>query len=124
MAWRSYPKYHSKKTVVDGITFDSKKEADRYIELRLLEKAGEISDLRMQVEYELLPTQYGPDRIMPRGNHKRGPLLERAVKYKADFVYTNDGQTVVEDVKGFKTKDYILKRKMMLYFYGIKITEV
>jgi len=124
MAWRSYPKYHSKKTIVDGITFDSKKEADRYIELRLLEKAGEISDLRMQVEYELLPAQYGSDRITPRGNHKRGPLLERAVKYKADFVYTNDGQTVVEDVKGFKTKDYILKRKMMLYFYGIKITEV
>lgn len=124
MAWRSYLKYHAKKTVVDGMTFDSRKEADRYIELRLLEKAGEISDLRMQVEYELLPAQYGPDRITPRGNHKRGPLLERAVKYKADFVYTNHGKTVVEDVKGFKTKDYIIKRKLMLWRHGIRISEV
>jgi len=123
-AWRSYPKYHAKKTVVDGMTFDSRKEADRYIQLRTLEKAGEIEGLQMQVEFELIPAQYGPDRITPTGKHKRGPLLERAVKYKADFVYTNHGETVVEDVKGFKTKDYIIKRKLMLWRHGIRISEV
>lgn len=124
MAWRSYPKYRAKKTVVDGTTFDSRKEADRYIQLRTLEKAGEIEGLQMQVEFELIPAQYGPDRITPTGKHKRGPLLERAVKYKADFVYTNHGETVVEDVKGFKTKDYIIKRKLMLWRHGIRIREV
>jgi len=124
-AWRSYPtKYHAKKTVIDGITFDSKKEADRYVQLKVLEKAGEIEGLQMQVEYELIPAQYGPDRITPTGKHKRGPLLERAVKYKADFVYKVDGLTVVEDVKGFKTKDYIIKRKLMLWVHGIQIREV
>lgn len=106
------------------MTFDSRKEADRYIRLRTLEKAGEIEGLQMQVEFELIPAQYGPDRITPTGKHKRGPLLERAVKYKADFVYTNHGETVVEDVKGFKTKDYIIKRKLMLWRHGIRISEV
>ena len=124
MAWRNYTKYRAKKTVLDGITFDSKKEAERYAELKLLLKSGEISDLRTQVEYELLPNQYGTSTITPRGKTKRGPLLERAVKYRADFVYTENGVTVVEDVKGFKTKEYIMKRKMMLFFHGIRIKEI
>lgn len=108
-------KYGNRKTVVDGITFDSKLEARRYTELKLLEKAGEISDLKLQVEYALIPSQ--------KQNNK---VVERPVKYKADFVYTDNstGEIVVEDTKGMKTREYILKRKMMLYFYGIRIKEV
>lgn len=125
MAWRNYgTKYKAKKTVLDGITFDSKKEADRYAELKLLLKSGEITDLRMQVEYELIPTQYAPSITTPRGKAKRGPVLERAVKYKADFVYNENGVEVVEDVKGFRTKEYIIKRKLLLWRYGIQIKEV
>ncbi len=124
MSWRNYQKYHAQKTTVEGMTFDSKKEANRYLELRLLEKAGEITDLRCQVEYELIPAQYGPDIMTPRGKTKRGPLLERAVKYKADFVYNDSGETVVEDVKGFRTKEYVIKRKLMLLNHGIRIREV
>lgn len=82
-------KYGAKKTVVDGITFDSKKEAARYQELKLLEQAGEISNLELQPEYEVIITK----------------------KYKADFLYTEKGKTIVEDVKGFKTPEYITKRK-------------
>lgn len=106
-------KYGSKKTEVDGVTFDSKKEAKRYQELRILEKAGEITDLRRQVKFVLIPSQ----RI-------DGRVAERAVEYKADFVYTQDGQTIVEDTKGFRTKDYIIKRKLMLWVHGIKINEI
>lgn len=106
-------KYGNKKTEVDGIRFDSKKEAKRYLELKVLESAGEISDLRRQVKYELIPSQ----RI-------NGKVVERKVEYIADFVYLRDGETVVEDTKGIRTKDYILKRKMMLYFHGIKISEI
>lgn len=110
MRWN---KYGSKKTEVDGVTFDSKKEAKRYQELRILEKAGEITDLRRQVKFELIPSQ----RI-------NGKVAERAVEYKADFVYTQDGQTIVEDTKGFRTKDYIIKRKLMLWVHGIRIREI
>jgi len=102
-------KYKNKKEIVDGLTFDSGKEARHYRHLRMLERAGEISDLQMQKKFELLPKQDG----------------ERAVKYKADFCYKDrEGKAVVEDVKGYKTKDYILKRKMMLYFHNVKIIEV
>lgn len=110
MRWN---KYGSKKTEVDGVTFDSKKEAKRYQELRILEKAGEIKDLRRQVKFELIPSQ----RI-------NGKVAERAVEYRADFVYTQDGQTIVEDTKGFRTKDYIIKRKLMLWVHGIRIREI
>jgi hypothetical protein len=101
-------KYGARKTVVDGITFDSKKEAARYQELRLMERAGLIRDLKRQVKYELIPKQPG----------------ERAVKYTADFTYTEDGETVVEDVKGVKTRDYVLRRKLLLWRHGIRIREV
>ena len=106
-------KYGSNKIVVDGIKFDSVKEATRWQELKILEKAGEVSNLQRQVKYEVLPVQ-----------RDKGKVLERPVYYIADFVYTDtDGNTVCEDTKGYKTKEYIIKRKLMLYMYGIKIKE-
>lgn len=116
-------KYHSKKVIVDGIEFDSKREAKRYGELLLLEKAGAITDLQRQVKYQLLPAQYRP--VWDKKTRKwKDRCIERECSYVADFVYQQDGKTIVEDTKGFKTKDYILKRKMMLYFHGIAIKEV
>jgi len=107
------PKYGNRKITRDGIEFDSIKECQRYCELKLMQRAGVISDLRMQVKYELIPAQ----RI-------NGKVVERAVDYIADFVYQQNGETVVEDTKGFRTKDYILKRKLMLWIHGIRIREV
>lgn len=101
-------KYRANKTILDGIQFDSKREAQRYSELKLLERAGVIQNLRLQVKFELIPKQQG----------------ERACTYIADFVYEENGQTVVEDAKGMKTKDYIIKRKLMLWIHGIKIREI
>lgn len=106
-------KYHSKKTVVDGIEFDSKKEANRFCELRLLERVGKVTDLQRQVKFELIPSQ----RV-------DGKVVERACSYVADFVYMQDGKKVVEDTKGFKTADYIIKRKLMLWVHGIQIKEI
>lgn len=109
-------KYNSKKTVVDGKTFDSKKEANRYQELLLLEKAGVIKNLSRQVKFVLIPSQ----------RDENGKVVERECSYKADFTYEEEGgiKTVVEDVKGFRTKEYIIKRKLMLWQYGIRIREV
>ena len=106
-------KYYSKKVTINGITFDSKKEAKRYSELVLLERAGKIHNLERQVKVELIPSQ----RI-------DGKVVERSCHYVADFVYQEDGKTVVEDTKGYKTKDYIIKRKLMLFLKGIRIKEV
>ena len=122
-------KYNAKKVSVDGIEFDSKKEARRYQELLLLQKAGEIYMLERQKVYELLPAQREPETVGKRGGVIKGKLLERAVEYVADFVYTDkNGKTVVEDVKGFREGGayavFVLKRKLMLYRYGIKIIEV
>ena len=122
-------KYNAKKVSVDGIEFDSKKEARRYQELLLLQKAGEIYMLERQKVYELLPAQREPDTVGKRGGVIKGKLLERAVEYVADFVYTDkNGKTIVEDVKGFREGGayavFVLKRKLMLYRYGIKIIEV
>lgn len=122
-------KYNAKKVSVDGIEFDSKKEARRYQELLLLQKSGEIYLLERQKVYELLPAQREPDTVGKRGGVIKGKLLERAVEYVADFVYTDkNGKTVVEDVKGFREGGayavFVLKRKLMLYRYGIKIIEV
>lgn len=75
--------------------------------------------------YELIPVQREPDQVGPRGGVKAGRVLERAVEYVADFVYKNEaGETVVEDVKGFRTHDYVIKRKLMLWVHGIRIKEV
>lgn len=124
-------KYRNKKICLDGIYFDSKKEARRYVVLKRYEKEGKIKDLKCQVEFPLLPAQYEPStEVYQRGEHKgepkQGKLIERAVVYIADFTYTtDDGQYIVEDVKGgVKTKEYILKRKMILYFHNIRIREV
>lgn len=112
MIFRS--KYGNRKVTVDGLTFDSAKEAKRWRELCLLERAGAISDLQWQAKYELLPSQ----RV-------GGKVVERPVTYIADFVYRDKaGNTVVEDTKGFRTKEYIIKRKLMLYVHGIQIREV
>ena len=117
-------KYNNRVIERDGMTFDSLKEYRRFCELCLLERAGQITNLQRQITYLLIPCQYEPDIIGKRGGVKRGKLLEREISYVADFVYTQDGKQVVEDTKGFKTKDYIIKRKLMLYIHGIRIKEV
>lgn len=106
-------KYHNKKTEVDGIVFDSKREAERYKDLKLMEQVGVISGLTRQQAFTLIPAQ----RI-------GGKVVERAVVYKADFSYYRDGEYVVEDVKGVRTPAYTIKRKLMLYTQGIRIMEV
>lgn len=108
-----FVKYHNTKVKINGEIFDSKKEAARWQELLLLQRAGKISHLNRQVTYELIPSQYID-----------GKCVERSVKYVADFVYHQDGQLVVEDTKGMKTPEYVLKRKLMLSVYGIRIKEV
>lgn len=100
-------KYHARKTVVDGITFDSRREASRYEVLKGMESRGEIKDLRLQVRYELIP--------------KHGK--NRAVFYIADFVYVQDGEEVVEDCKGYRTEIYKLKKKIFEWRYGKEIKE-
>ena len=125
MKWNYYNKYKSHKTNANGVIFDSKKEYNRYIELTLLSRSGAIKGLKRQVKFELIPAQYEPDIINSRGKVKKGKLIERAVSYIADFVYTDEnGKTVVEDTKGFRTKDYIIKRKLLLYMHGIRIKEI
>lgn len=115
MACRS--KYKSKKVIVNGITFDSKKEAKRYQELALLEKAGKIKDLKCQAKYVLIPSQ----KI-------DGKVVERPCTYVADFVYTKDNETIVEDVKGYRRSTayavFAIKRKLLLKEHGIRIKEI
>lgn len=117
-------KYRNKKS--GG--FASIKEHRRYNELAMLQKVGIIYDLMTQVEYELIPAQYEfYERYGKNGKRLKdgARLLERACVYVADFVYKDGtGKTIVEDTKGVKTKDYIIKRKLMLYIHGIKIKEV
>lgn len=98
---KKYNKYKNKKIKVAGREFDSKREANRYCELIMLQKAKVISDLQCQVKYELLPKQKG----------------ERAMYYIADFMYTENGKTIVEDVKGYLTEVYRIKRKLFKYRY-------
>lgn len=122
-------KYKAEKVTVLGIEFDSKKEARRWFELRLLEQAGEISNLRRQVSFELIPAQREPDTVGKRGGIIRGKTLEKAVSYRADFVYQDkDGNAVIEDAKGYKGGSayavFSIKRKLILWRYGIRIKEV
>lgn len=123
-------KYYNIKTkTTDGLVFDSTKEARRWEQLLLLQRAGKITSLQRQVEYELLPAQY---ETYPRYSKKGEPLkegrrlIERKVVYVADFVYTDTetGANIVEDAKGVRTKDYILKRKLMYAVHGIRVKEV
>lgn len=99
-------KYRNKKTVVDGIKFDSQREATRYSVLKIMQAAGVISDLRLQVPYVI---------------NVNGLKI---CKYVADFVYIDNGREVVEDVKGMKTPTYNLKKKLMKAVHGIEIQEV
>ena len=131
-------KLNNQKVIIDGIEFDSKKEGDRYCELKLLQRAGKIQNLELQKKYELIPAQYetietgecykvGAKKGQPK---TKQVCIEQSVHYIADFVYTEDGKTVVEDVKGFKDTSsstyakFVLKRKLMLYIHGIKVREV
>lgn len=117
----------NKKIVVDGIKFDSVKEAHRYKDLKLQERAGLIKDLRLQVKYTLIPAQY--EEVTENGKTKQ-KCVERECTYTADFEYYRNGEKVVEDVKGYRDPAsssyarYTIKRKLMLHIHGIKIREV
>lgn len=99
-------KYHAEKTTIDGIKFDSRFEAEHYASLKLLEKAGVISDLKLQPRY-----------LLQEGFTYQGHR-ERKIEYVADFEYIRDGHKIAEDCKGVKTPVYQLKRKLFLYKYG------
>lgn len=117
-------KYSNQKVTIDGETFDSKKEAKRYCELKLLERAGEIRHLRRQEKFLLIPSQY--EEVVDAKGKPKQKCIERECVYIADFVYQDSrtGKLVVEDTKGVRTKEYIIKRKLMLKEYGIKISEI
>ena len=121
------------KVTVDGIEFDSKKEANRYCELKLLQRAGQIEQLELQKEFELIPAQY---ETFPRYG-KTGKRLqdgkrciEKSCTYKADFAYIQNGKQIVEDVKGYRDPasaayaKFVIKRKLLLWQYGIRIKEI
>lgn len=131
-------KLNNRTITIDGIEFQSVKEGNRYSELKILQRAGKISNLELQKSYELIPAQYetvetgeyykvGAKKGQPK---TKQVCIEQSVVYIADFVYQENGQTVVEDVKGFRDPSsatyakFVLKRKMMLWIHGIKIKEV
>lgn len=126
MSWTNYrgrSKYGAKKVTIDGEVFDSRKEANRWRELKLLERAGEIRDLKRQVKFTLIEAQREPDSLGPKGGIKRGKIIEREAAYIADFTYYEGSKFIVEDSKGVRTPEYILKRKLLLDRYGIRIRE-
>jgi len=99
-------KYYAQKTVIDGITFDSKKEAQKYLELKLLQRAGEVIELELQPEF-----------VLQEAYRHKGKKV-RALTYRADFrVKYRDGREVVIDTKGYRTKEYLIKRKLLLARY-------
>lgn len=111
----NYRKYQNHKTVIDGITFDSKLEANRYAELKVLEKAGIISQLQLQPAFELIPA------------FTKNGKKHRATHYVADFMYydNQEKKVKIEDTKGFETDVYKLKRKMFEYKYPeLEIIEI
>ena len=127
-------KYGNKKINVDGVEFDSKKEARRYVELMMLQRAGEIANLQLQREFELIPAQYETfERYGKTGKRLKDGTrcIEKNCVYVADFVYVNkDGELIVEDVKGYRDPKsaayakFVIKRKLMLWKYGIRVIEV
>lgn len=134
MAWRQFPpykgdgqnKYRNKKVTYNGMEFDSGKERDRYFELEVMQRAGQIRNLRRQVSFELVPHQKLMVPVFGGGMRWH---TEKAVKYIADFVYEDrsTGSTVVEDVKSPITRkqpEYIIKRKLLLERFRIAIKEV
>lgn len=98
-------KYGNRKTVIDGIKFDSKLEADRYCELKLLLRAGKITDLKLQPSFELIPS------------FRKNGVTYRGIYYKADFSYKLNGKTIIEDTKGYRTDVFIIKKKLFEYRY-------
>ena len=135
---RNYRKLNNQSITIDGIEFQSKKEGRRYSELKLLQRAGQISDLELQKKYELIPAQFetvetgeyykvGAKKGQPK---TKQVCIEQSLVYIADFVYKENGQTVVEDVKGFRDTSsatyakFVIKRKLMLYIHGIRVKEV
>ena len=126
-------KLNAKKVTVNGFTYDSRKEARRHAVLLEMEKNGEITDLQMQVKFVLIPAQYETyERYGKKGQRlKDGKrCIERECAYVADFVYMKDGELVVEDTKGYRNPStatyayFVLKRKLMLWIHGIRITEI
>lgn len=124
------PRQNNTSVTVCGIKFDSKWEADRYLQLLYLEQQGVIRDLQLQKKFELIPAVRWPDTVGKRGGVKQGKVIERAVNYVADFVYIKNGETIVEDAKGYYDtssamyKVFIIKRKLMLWRYGLHVKEV
>lgn len=106
-------KYRNKKLDTPYGKFDSKKEYNRYMTLQYQQQNGKIKNLQRQVRYNLLPSQYVD-----------GKCVERGISYIADFVYEQDGKTVIEDVKGYRTDVYKIKRKLMLYIHGVLVKEI
>lgn len=106
-------KYQAQKCLYNGIRFDSKREANRYAELLLLSRGGQITGLQRQVKFELIPAQ----------KDENGKFVERSLTYVADFTYHQNGEFVVEDVKGVRTEVYKIKKKLMLYVHHIQIRE-
>lgn len=126
-------KYRNQKIVVDGIEFDSKKEARRYCELKLLQRAGKIEKLELQKVFQLIPAQYEYfERYGKTGKRLKDGMrcIEKSCVYVADFAYMQDGKQIVEDTKGYRDPSsagyakFVIKRKLMLWQYGIKIVEV
>lgn len=110
-------KYGNRKVEMHGKVFDSQKECNRFMELEVMRRCNQISNLELQPKFELIPAQY---EVV---NGKRR-CIERACSYIADFCYLRFGELVVEDTKGFLTKEYRIKRKLMLHVHGIQIKEV
>lgn len=104
-------KYHNKKTIIDGITFDSKKEARRYQDLKLLERSNTISGLKLKTKWLLIPPQVINGKT------------ERCITYSCDFEYERDGKHIVEDCKGMKTDVYKIKKRLMKQIHNIEIYE-
>jgi hypothetical protein len=105
-------KYGNQRCEADGLKFDSRAERSRYFDLKRWQAAGLISDLRLQVPFVIAPAARIDGRMRP------------ARKYVADFVYVQDGETVVEDAKGYRTPEYKLKRHLMAALLGIEVQEV
>ncbi len=122
---KSTSKYHNKKIKINGIQFDSTVEGCRYVQLKELEDAGIISNLRRQVSYEIIPAMYKDEvKHLKTKDKIIRKLMHRPTMYKADFVYEKNGQTVVEDVKGSMmmiTPDFKIKRKLMMHVHGIDV---
>lgn len=124
-------KYKNEKIKADGHTFDSKKEYRRYLQLKEMQTNDEISGLQLQRKFVLIPSIYEESKEVykrgaKKGQPKQGKLLEKECAYYADFTYYKNGELIVEDTKSkaTMTPQYVIKRKLMRYVFGIGITEV